>query len=144
MYVSTYWQLCFFRKYLSFCIFLFEVLQLKINIKYTSFRYCYSSFLSRTFSSFTVSSYFFSFTVSISTGAPKFFFRKSIEFSGFYCSSYSPTRALVRLSMTPVFSRYLRNYYFLDSVVYEIMKWNLLDSSLFKINYNFSGILFYW
>jgi hypothetical protein len=36
---------------------------------------------------------------------------------GLSCSSYSPTNALVKLSITPDFSKYFLNYYFFDYVV---------------------------
>ena len=48
---------------------------------------------------------------------PRAFFRYSMELPGLSPSSYSPTSARVRWSITPVFSRYFRNSSFFDSVV---------------------------
>lgn len=85
-----------------------------------SFFNCSSYFLSLAFSARSTSVYFLNFTVSISTGAPRFFFKKSIELFGLSCYSYNPTKARVRLSITPDFYKYFLNYYFLLYVVYKI------------------------
>lgn len=60
----------------------------------------------------------FILTVSTGEGVPRFLFKYSIELLGLSCSSYNPTRALVKWSITPLFSKYLRNYSFFDSVVW--------------------------
>lgn len=58
-----------------------------------------------------------SYSMSVSDGAPRLFLMNSITLFGFSGSSYSPTRTLVSWSMTPAFSKYLRNSSFFYSVV---------------------------
>ena len=120
MYPSSVLYLFFFSFVfipLQFCIFV-SLNQLSSCFRFSnSFLCCSNYFFNLLFSSFTKSNSFFNLTVSISTGAPKFFFKKSIELFGLSCYSYKPTNALVRLSITPLFSKYFLNYYFFDSVV---------------------------
>ena len=65
-------------------------------MKLTYFLYWSSSFLSLMFSSFIDYIYCFILAESTGEGAPKFFFKYSIELFGLSCSSYKPTRALVK------------------------------------------------
>ena len=70
----------------------------------------YLSLLSYIFSAYKLSK-------SVSAGSPKLFFMKSITLFGRSCSSYRPTRTFVSWSITPFFSKYLRNSSFFYSVV---------------------------
>lgn len=65
-------------------------------MKLTYLRYESNSLRSRPFYYLILSSSAFIFTVSTGDGAPRFFFKYSIELFGLSCSSYKPTRARVR------------------------------------------------
>lgn len=116
------------------CFFLFETFQLYLNFKLTSFLIWSLSLERLEFSSLIYYNCCFSLAISTGEGVPRFLFKKSIALFGLSCSSYRPTRARVRWSITPVFSRYFLNYYFFDSVVWVGGSWYLV-AHISYINY---------
>ena len=105
--------ICIFRYRFSNFDFQF-CLALSYSISFWSdsifFSNSYLSLLSYMFSAYKLSK-------SVSAGSPKLFFMKSITLFGRSCSSYRPTNTFVSWSITPFFSKYLRNSSFFYSVV---------------------------